>query len=307
VVRTPRTLHSCGHSGLPRVSCLGTQHFYHKPPVDPDLDCVQHGESWEHLQAKAVILLACRQAGYEASTEFKGDNWTADVLARKGDVRIAFEVQLAGQSLEETLSRQQRLARSGVRGCWFFRRPPRMDARKDLPLFQLAPVKNDSGDFDVLWAQRSPVKEVPPERRMPLNQFVQSLLGGRVRFCPTALMTERCRLRVRFYKARCVSCHRPFHYYRVEATAGYEPVCRATQPNERARLMTLEDEADRPEIRELVDDFLSDEGRSLKMGTVKPRHSAYMGGETLSVRVLLVRRRLLRHRAEWTACRQFQE
>ena len=124
---------------------MGTPHFAHKRGAH----CDAPGETIHHLKAKADIVLACQRAGYTALTEVAGDDWRADVLAvheRAGQssARIAFEVQWSFLRLEAALYRQNRYARDGVRGCWFFRNPPpslirgdSLKAQRDLPLFHL--------------------------------------------------------------------------------------------------------------------------------------------------------------------------
>ena len=146
----------CQRSGFFRTSQLGTHHFVHKRK----LDCDWKPETAEHLKIKSETVVACKNAGYGVSSEVSGSDWRADVLATKGSRKIAFEVQWSAQTLEETLDRQERYRRDGVRGCWLFRKIPnglydapyeQIDAlieagkvvfgppigRKDLPLFEL--------------------------------------------------------------------------------------------------------------------------------------------------------------------------
>ncbi len=91
----------CGGIAYLRTSKHGLNHFVHK---ERDT-CISAPETWQHLKAKREIVLACRSAGYEALTEVSGDGWRADVLAGKGNVKIAFEVQWSPQTWEETQER----------------------------------------------------------------------------------------------------------------------------------------------------------------------------------------------------------
>lgn len=132
----------CGAPAYGRTSPRGLQHFFHPPQSA----CERSSETTEHLYAKYAILQACRERGYEASTEWDEGPWRADVLARKDGRGVAFEVQWTRQSLDELLERQGRYRRSGVRGCWLVRQAPEelirsglsdLGARRDLPLFEL--------------------------------------------------------------------------------------------------------------------------------------------------------------------------
>lgn len=106
-------LQPCGHPGFPRVSGLGTKHFVHAR----DCGCV-HAESAEHLRVKAVIAAAAAAAGWSAATEVPGEGYVADVMAERGPVRIAFEVQRSRQVLREYERRQATYAAAGVRCTW---------------------------------------------------------------------------------------------------------------------------------------------------------------------------------------------
>lgn len=78
-----------------------------------------------------------RACGWEAQTEVpgiapSGEKWIADVLATKGSVRIAVEVQWSAQTSSETLRRQKLYRESGVRGLWLLRQPG-FPAMRELP------------------------------------------------------------------------------------------------------------------------------------------------------------------------------
>lgn len=101
-------------------------------------------------------------------------------------------MQWSGLSLEDCLMRQGRYAADGVRGCWFFRHPPRelmrrspsaesgkrLTARSDLPLFQLLGAANRT--FQVALNGQ----------RYGMEAFVYALLTRQIRFCQQATADE---------------------------------------------------------------------------------------------------------------------
>jgi hypothetical protein len=157
-------------------------------------------------------VLACTRAGYSALTEVAGDDWRADVLAVRGSGRIAFEVQWSFLRLDSAIYRQERYARDGVRGCWFFRNPPPqlargggadLKAQRDLPLFHL--LANADNSFSVALNGR----------QHSLGEIVVALLRGRIRFCETAAARTEQTLDVVPFPVKCPVCSRSTHVYRI--------------------------------------------------------------------------------------------
>ncbi len=207
--RVQVVVRDCGSTGRLRVSSLGTRHFYHYERRE---GCACRPETPEHLRAKHEIRLACLKAGWDASPEYIGDGWRADVLAERGTARVAFEVQWTRQSLAETMVRQGGYGRHGVRGCWFLRIPPREShqARRELPLFRIAT------DPDGIFRVSSPACR--SDQPFPLGEFVQALLAGRIQF-RSQLTAHRENTDILFFAAECRRCYRVSHLYHTRSSA----------------------------------------------------------------------------------------
>jgi hypothetical protein len=145
-----------------------------------------------HLRIKHQVALTAVAAGWAAETEARGqeyaagDEWTADVLVQRRSIRLAFEVQLSGQTWADTLARQARYKASGVRGLWFFAKR-NYDASEAVPAFQIRKV-GDTQCFEV--------RITPPGRAafcgvhairevwVPLPEFVAGALAGGLHWAP---------------------------------------------------------------------------------------------------------------------------
>lgn len=232
------------------------------------------GETFYHLKAKADIARACEHAGYSATTEMAGEGWRADVLATRGEARIAFEVQWSFLRLEECEYRQQRYEQAGIRACWFFRNPPQvmarsgrthnageLKARRDLPLFHL--VANGDSTF-----------AVELHRHLyPLAEFVELLLTRRVRFCEHALTRATTRYTARVFDLPCSRCGARSAVYALDARCYADCGAPFLLP------LAWQDEwLYAPQTVEALARYRrSDEARGLPFGAVQPR-----GGATLT-------------------------
>lgn len=83
--------------------------------------------SEHHMAIQAALVTALRTAGMQAGVEvpgetLSGERWVADVMLVAGERKIAIEVQLAGQTLEEYERRSERYRQSGIAAVWLVRR-----------------------------------------------------------------------------------------------------------------------------------------------------------------------------------------
>lgn len=198
--------HPCCDAGVVlKRSYLGTQFFAHARKGV----CVTGPETMQHLQAKDVIAKAAIEAGWKAETEVQGktpagEAWIADVLVTRGNVKLAFEVQLTQQPIEVTQARQTRYEVSGIRGLWFMRRGTRKDLprpSKMLPIFSLESTPegfNVAIDWTYSFSR--------PEHWVPLDRFVTGALSKRLIWRPFEGKTVPVIRRV--YRRQCLTCHK---------------------------------------------------------------------------------------------------
>lgn len=190
----------CDAPGFLRTSKLGTRHFVHKRAGG----CHGSGETMQHLWAKAEVLKACADAGWQARPEVVGDGWRADVLAERGKARVAVEVQWSRQDQDVSRFRQDRYAASGVRACWLLRGEQPETASKELPVFEMRAGTDD------------PVSVWHHGQEFTVREFVRMLLEGQVRFAATTVR----RVRVQFLELECWRCHKPSHVFQVSEKIG---------------------------------------------------------------------------------------
>jgi len=251
--------------GYLRKSKLGLNHFVYQRGQKPDN---WKPESPEHLWIKNEIILGCRDAGWKATPEFMEDNWIADVLAEQDDKRIAFEVQWSSQTGERTLERQEEYLKSKVRGCWFFKTPPKeyrepfseeIKALKGLPMFRV--IKNEAYEIVVLFN----------ENEYSIRSFVCTLLQGKIKFRRNLTAKPVQTIEVTFYKHSCWKCGKLQDLYflpgTVESKCGHDLYLSNT-------MWDGGDLAKDPEIVEEVKNLVDPKSnKPYQIGEVKPRFS----------------------------------
>jgi len=160
----------CDASVVMKVSTRGLKFFAHKSRGP----CQSAPETEAHLALKTLAAQAARRAGWTCSTEASGssptgETWTADVLAHKGEAKVAIEIQWSPQTNEESLYRQERYRQSGVRCLWLLR-------RSGFPVSQDFPAARVSGD-PAMGFQAHLGGQV-----MPLDEFLDAVFAKRFRY-----------------------------------------------------------------------------------------------------------------------------
>src|SRR3954468_18070100 len=111
----------CGGPGAAKTRRSGNPFFAHRPQAHQALACRWAGESTAHALCKLLAASGARAAGWRVRTEVAAadGSWCADVLCRRGSVRVALEIQLARSGLAGIRRRQERYREAGIRAAWF--------------------------------------------------------------------------------------------------------------------------------------------------------------------------------------------
>jgi Competence protein CoiA-like family len=172
----------CNSPVLLKQSHLGTRFFAHMRRGD----CATGPETAEHLELKTIVVEAVRSHGWTTQTEVTGlapdgEQWRADVLAQKGNTRVAVEIQWSRQTNDETLRRQERYKQCGIRGLWLLRQPG-FPVAHSLPAVRV--VGNPHQGFEALipdcWTTRMNAHR--QQNHMSLRDFLDAAFDGRFRF-----------------------------------------------------------------------------------------------------------------------------
>jgi hypothetical protein len=188
----------CAADVVLKTSQRSVQFFAHKAKGS----CWTAPETEAHLRLKQLAITAARANGWSAAAEVRGSTpdgepWIADAFARKGAHKVAVEIQWSGQTNDETLARQARYARSGVRGLWLLRQPG-FPIGRHLPA---ARVTGTAGD-----GYRAVLPNNGHAQEVPMTEFLDAAFGGRLKF----RMPKGFAAHVALWgnEAECWSCHR---------------------------------------------------------------------------------------------------
>ena len=250
--------------GYLRTSKLGLQHFAHKKGEKPEN---WKPESRQHMLAKTEILLACKEVGWEAKSEYIENNWIADVLAIKGNIRIAFEVQWSRQSYDKTIERQTNYKNDNVRGCWFFKTPPKqildyenyIIAEKELPIFKIYETETNE-----IWVDQY-------GKKFPIRDLVISLLNRNMKFCKNLVSKIVQKIEIFFPTIECWKCKTRQHVYVIQDTL----ISKCGQPIEiHDTDWNNNSLKHNHQIHEAVSNFMKTEkGKFIRIGEIKERYS----------------------------------
>lgn len=218
----------CDAPAYGRTSRLGTRHFAHSPRSH----CGAEGECAEHLAAKAEIVRVCHELGWDALSEYVGNQWRADVYAKRGRYRLAFEIQWSKQTLQATRERHAAYG-TDIKCCWLFKQLPSLNrwepgsiAERNLPIFRLS--RADSR-FDVTIGDRA----------ITLREFVKARLQGQIHFCDQKSFVVRevqfVVSKVQCWRRRCRAPYDVFYTREImRSNCGAERM--TTDPGERVSL-----------------------------------------------------------------------
>ena len=109
----------CGHASIPKNSSKGTQFFAHAT----NSGCPYVAEPQELLLARMIVAEAVLAAGWEVTTEYRGDSGghLIDVYAHNGPAAVAFQVQWRSTEMGVIREREIALRECGIRGAWLYR------------------------------------------------------------------------------------------------------------------------------------------------------------------------------------------
>jgi len=199
----------CSASVVMKRSTRGTPFFSHwRIGV-----CTTGDESEEHRHLKLLAIEAARACGWEAEAEVTGstpagEQWRADVLAHKGNARVAVEIQWSGQVESESLRRQRQYQDSGVRGLWLLRQP-KFPVTQDLPAVCVGGSLQDG--FSALLPHHGmrmrPTDRATPgnwRQTMSLSAFLRAAFSKRLKWgTPIDAFARRAEVAVKAAEALC--------------------------------------------------------------------------------------------------------
>lgn len=183
----------CNSSAIPKTSPRGTQFFAHAKKHD----CNSVSESQEHLFIKSLVARSAAELGWDVKTEWRGstpsgEGWVADVFCVRRKSKIAFEIQMSWQTIQETQKRQARYQESGIRSAWFA-------SAKTFDNNYIRPTKDIP--FFLISASSIPNEPHVESFGLPLSYFVKQLLQGKV----TWQLTPWC-YSIHFMEDVCWKC-----------------------------------------------------------------------------------------------------
>lgn len=205
----------CSSQVTLRTSRLGTRFFAHKALGE----CTTGSETEAHLRLKEMAVAAARAHEWTAETEVAGttplgERWTADVLAQKGDRKVAVEIQWSNQSNDETLRRQDRYMQSGVRGVWLLRQTGFPVTRK-LPAACIGGTSHHGFSALIPYSSQMSARDRGEPSRwhqsLSMAGFLDAVFGGRLKYGVPPTLDAIVSVRATFtecWRSHCRACTR---------------------------------------------------------------------------------------------------
>lgn len=268
-----------------KTSRRGTQFFAHKAKGT----CSTAPETEAHLRLKEMTVAAARANGWEAATEVAGstpdgESWIADILARRGGHRIAVEIQWSPQTDGETLSRQRRYGRSGVRGLWLLR-------QRGFPITHELPAARIKTEPDKGYLACVPTGWHTQD--IPMEEFLHAAFSGCLKFgMPEGFAAD---VSVRANDTECWKCH--------ERTRVISSI--AVEYGPHSCEFSIPDLTDYQQVFSKIQEHLPDDPT---IGRIKHRYSrtqerSYLSNGCVRCDVLFGEYHEIEHRYnEWTIC-----
>ncbi|MEQ8192315.1 MAG: hypothetical protein ABRQ39_30395 [Candidatus Eremiobacterota bacterium] len=253
-----------------RISKLGTKHFVHRKKSS-----CQFYENDEILKMKNDIVIACSSCNYKVKTEVSYPEWSADVLAIKDKIKIAFEV--SHKPLNKVLEIQETYRKNGIRGCWFFKEKFRekIYPKKELPIFYISIDKNNN------------INVLLNDKYINLIEFVKLLLSGQIKFSQKLVSKSQQEIRIIFFEMICWKCKKISHIYFLEKNnkISYISKCGVVMAKKQEiprQEDSLQEEFKNEVITTVMNYVKSEEGKKLRIGSIEPRYSKSKGESYIS-------------------------
>lgn len=192
----------CGADGHPRMSRLGTKHFAHNPRKHDGLHssshCISGYESYEHLKVKEELVKICDSYGWQVATEYRYEDWIADVIAYKPGRKIVFEVQLSNLTVDEFRQRSEKYERDGIEYYWLLSKP----------------LSVSLSEFGITLAESGAISVSCEGKTISFHDFVGRILSNTVRFCGTIKGYAKpiCGT-IYVWTVSCKKCWKVSHFY----------------------------------------------------------------------------------------------
>lgn len=219
-----------------------------------------------HEQAQKEVADICSKMNLPVQTEYKLNDWRADVFTIVNGKKFVFEIQISPQSFVRTKERQSKYIRDGITACWLFEKFPKMEKETEsIPIFLLS---NEDNGISVSLKNR---------KKLSLSVFIRDFLTGKIKFCHT--LNPIPRIKVKFIEFECWKCGSLNHIYFL---APFHSSC-GSEIFQNEAMWSSEKFSFNPKIISRIQTYTKTEkGSKLKLATIKERYSQTVGDSYLS-------------------------